>query len=314
MVITTLSVDDTLRETIELSNKAFPHAVLFTSLMNYHEKYVSWHWHPEVEFHWILRGTVEISTSNRTYKLEAGDGAFINSNVLHTLRPATGELPTSLTQLFDVRLISGGPGSLIWQKYVRPVIENKNIEMVAFHPDKTNQRAILDLLRSSYDIAEKEDYGYEIQVRNSLSSAWLFMCKELEENLTVSRISRKHDEERIKSMLLYIRENYTRKIELEEIAAAANISTRECLRCFRSSLDTTPFTYLLDYRIHAASRLLRETDKSVTEIAYETGFSTVSYFSKKFRSIMSCTPLEYRKEADSAQKALTALPTAPQTG
>lgn len=296
MVITTLSVDETLRETIKLSNEAFPHAVFFTSLMNYHEKYVSWHWHPEVEFQWILRGTVEISTSNCTYRLKSGEGAFINSNVLHTLRPVAGDLPTALTQVFDMRLISGAPSNLIWQKYVRPVIENKNIEMVAFHPDNSDQRAILDLLRSSYDIAEKEDYGYEIKVRNALSSAWLVMCKELEKDLSVSRISRKHDEERIKSMLLYIQQNYSQKIELEEIAAAANISKRECLRCFRNSLDTTPFTYLLDYRIHAAARLLRETEESVTEIAYETGFSTVSYFSKIFKNTMGCTPLEYRKK------------------
>lgn len=307
MVINTLSVDETLQETIELSNKAFPHALCFTNLMSYHEKYVSWHWHPEVEFQWILRGTVELSTSNCTYSLEAGDGAFVNSNVLHTLHPISGESPTALTQLFDVRLISGGPGSLIWQKYVRPIIENKNIEIVPFRPDKANQRTILDFLRSSYDMAEKEDYGYEIEVRNALSSVWLLMCKELEEDLSVSRISRKHDEERIKSMLLYIQKNYTQKIELDEIAAAAHISKRECLRCFRNSLDTTPFTYLLDYRIHAAAKLLRETDQSVTEIAYGTGFSSVSYFSKKFRSIMECTPLAYRKAAEHAKKTPAAL-------
>ena len=87
-------------------------------------------------------------------------------------------------------------------------------------------------------------------------------------------------EERIKKMMLYIRDHYSEKISLEEIAVSANISGRECLRCFRDMLNISPFGYLMDYRIRRAAGLLRETDRTVTDIAFTCGFFGTSYFGK----------------------------------
>ena len=102
-------------------------------------------------------------------------------------------------------------------------------------------------------------------------------------------------QERIQLMLAYIQQHFREKLTLEQIAAAAAVSERECLRCFRSCIQTTPFTYLTDYRIQVAERLLRTTNLSVTEIALETGFSDGAYFSKLFRQARSVSPTQFRK-------------------
>jgi len=96
--------------------------------------------------------------------------------------------------------------------------------------------------------------------------------------------------------MAYIQENYARKITLQEIADASAVSTRECLRCYRASIQQSPMEYLVEYRIQVAAKLLETTDLSVTEIAMRTGWGSNSYFTKMFHQIRGKTPNLYRKD------------------
>jgi AraC-type DNA-binding domain-containing proteins len=65
--------------------------------------------------------------------------------------------------------------------------------------------------------------------------------------------------------------------------------------CFRQELGTTPVEYLNRYRVLQARRLLVESDKSITNIALEVGFSSSSYFSRVFRKEVGLSPEAYRR-------------------
>lgn len=294
MVIDRLCLDENLQEKLPLARRVFPHIFYYVNPAEYHEKYVAWHWHPELEFSWILQGTIEISTPNHTCRLSAGEGIFINSNVLHTIRPVSDDVSTALTQVFDSQLIAGAHGSVFEQNYIFPITENKEIEMVVFRPDKPEHRQILDLIHKSYEIAENQPFGYEFMIRNAFSEVWLLLCSELKQKSIPHRMNSNQDEERIKKMLLFIESNYMQKISLQEISESANISKRECLRCFERSLNMTPFTWLMEYRVRMAARMMRETDHPITTIAYDTGFCSTSYFGKVFKQIIGQTPSQYR--------------------
>ena len=83
---------------------------------------------------------------------------------------------------------------------------------------------------------------------------------------------------------------------MRSIAAAASLSDSECLRCFRTSIGSTPIQYLKHYRLQQATSLLISTDKKITDIALSCGFQDVSYFTKSFREHLGTTPTQYRKE------------------
>ena len=238
---------------------------------------------------------MRVDTSNHSFALYAGEGAFINSNMLHYKEPLPGIAPMSLNQLFDVQLLAGGHKNVFEQKYITPVIECRELEALVFRPSEARQRKILELLRHSYDAAEQGEYGYEFTVRNDLSSMWCLLCQEAASVIQAKKVVRSLGEERVKKMMLYIRDHYSEKISLEQIAAAASISERECLRCFHDMLNTSPFGYLMDYRVRRAADLLRETDRTVTDIAYACGFFGTSYFGKVFKKSMNCTPGQYRE-------------------
>ena len=98
-----------------------------------------------------------------------------------------------------------------------------------------------------------------------------------------------------RSKMEYIENNFSRKVMLEDIAAAAGISTRECTRCFSKLIGQSPVDYLNHYRIRQAAGMLIESDMSIGTIAETCGFVSDSYFGKMFKESMGCTPRDYRK-------------------
>ena len=102
----------------------------------------------------------------------------------------------------------------------------------------------------------------------------------------------------LKEMISYIQQHYQEKISLEDIATSGAVGKTMCTKLFTTYVNRTPFEFLKDYRIEQSVSLLKETDLSITDISYETGFSSPSYFGECFRASLGCSPLEYRKNVD----------------
>lgn len=96
-------------------------------------------------------------------------------------------------------------------------------------------------------------------------------------------------------MLQYIQAAYAEPLTLAEIAKAADLSERECLRCFHRMIGDSPVQYLLKYRLMQSAELLRtQPAAGIAEISAACGFDSPSYFSRQFRRFYQCTPREYR--------------------
>ena len=100
---------------------------------------------------------------------------------------------------------------------------------------------------------------------------------------------------RMQKMVHYIHQKYQRQIKVDDIASSANISVSESLRCFHSSMQTTPIHYLNQYRLECAKRLLLSTSDTVSNIAMNTGFENPSYFCRAFKKKYGESPNKYRK-------------------
>ncbi|MGD2036090.1 MAG: GyrI-like domain-containing protein [Bacteroidales bacterium] len=95
----------------------------------------------------------------------------------------------------------------------------------------------------------------------------------------------------------YIESNLDTPMTLEELAAVANFSKFHFSRIFHSIAGETPFQFILRLRIEkAATLILTERKKSITEIAYKCGFSDVSVFSRNFKHCFNIPASQYRKE------------------
>jgi len=97
----------------------------------------------------------------------------------------------------------------------------------------------------------------------------------------------------LQTAIAFIRREYADKIQLSDIAAAANCSTSYLSRIFRRYMGKSPYGYLQEYRLFVAERLLRN-GSSVTEAAFASGFSDSSVFIRCFKRSFGLTPLQYR--------------------
>ncbi|RZP71765.1 AraC family transcriptional regulator [Vibrio vulnificus] len=89
--------------------------------------------------------------------------------------------------------------------------------------------------------------------------------------------------------------NYAQSVHLSEIAKITNLSENGFCRAFKKATGKTFLHYLSDKRIHEAARLLIETEHSITQIAFEVGFSNISSFNRYFKKVKGVSPTEFRK-------------------
>lgn len=100
----------------------------------------------------------------------------------------------------------------------------------------------------------------------------------------------------VEKAIKYIKENLTSTLKLETIAAYVGFSPIHFHNCFKSATGKTLHEYVEELRITKATNLLLTTNQTLTEIAYQCGFSSQSYFSYAFKRRMKMTPREYTKE------------------
>jgi AraC-like DNA-binding protein len=93
----------------------------------------------------------------------------------------------------------------------------------------------------------------------------------------------------------YISKNYSTGILLDDIARAAYASKYHFSRVFKRITGSSPYFFLMNYRINISKEKLKFTSKNITEIAVESGFDSPSNFIKTFRSIEGVTPHNYRR-------------------
>ncbi|SMO50558.1 AraC family transcriptional regulator [Fodinibius sediminis] len=107
--------------------------------------------------------------------------------------------------------------------------------------------------------------------------------------------SHQSDFKKINKIYEYIFVNFQQDITLEEVADLVNITPGALCRYFKNKTGKTLFSFLKEVRIGYACKLLNVTNKTVTEICYESGYNTLAHFNTQFKEIKGTTPGRYRK-------------------
>ena len=98
----------------------------------------------------------------------------------------------------------------------------------------------------------------------------------------------------IDSIIVEIQKDPFAEYDLTDMAARANIAPANFSRTFRDRTGKPPFEYINHLRIQRACILLKRTDRSILDIAYDVGYNNLSFFNRYFRKVMHMSPREYR--------------------
>lgn len=261
-----------------------------------HILYVPMHWHPEVEFHYQLQGSVRIQVELTEYVLHPGEVLWINAKQLHDCHPVESETAVSHTIIFHPAFIYGTESNILFRKYVKPLLGNPATPALYIRPEDPEQQILLDILYKCGILHQEQPETWELQILSHLSTTWGLLWKMSQRpGFTIApakKISR--DRKTLDTFLTYIHSHYTGKISLKDLADAVSVSPGECERLCKRLLHQTPMNYLMTYRIEQSIPLLVNTSYTITEIALQVGFSGASYYTEIFHRIMGITPSDYR--------------------
>lgn len=258
-------------------------------LSNYPNFAADSHWHDDLEFIYVLSGSMDYNVNGEISHLEAGQGIIVNARQIHYgFSTAHNECEFYCILLHPMLLCTS---QHIDRDFVSPVLSDSSLPYVFLDSDTQWQREILSDIESMYLCKERPNAPLYIQ--NAFYHIWILLT----ENALKVRRMKKQDRNLsvLKDMLSFIQKNYAGKVTLDDIAAAGNVSKSTCLAIFKKYLQDTPTNYLIGYRLKRAIKVLKDSDLSITEIALDVGFGGVSYFAETFRKNYGYSPSEYRK-------------------
>ena len=253
------------------------------------------HFHSEYEIIYIKESSGTRFVGNNIAKYKAGDILLIGSNLPHFLK--SDEIYHSGNN--DLRV----KGTIIQfeKEFMYYAINHYPQFIMIKNLFQESQRGIY-FERGQF--LKLQDLLEKIPLENGLNQLMLFLkiLKQMSETENRKTISTTdfinetiYDTARIDKVISFLNKNYTRTINLDEIASFAAMNTSAFCRYFKSKTGKSFKNYILDMRIGFACKLLLMEDISISQLSSKCGFETISHFNKTFKKNTGYVPSQYRK-------------------
>lgn len=246
-----------------------------------------WHIHRECEMYLCLTGKVIFYIRNNLYELSEGDIFFVNEYVPHK----------TFTYKNTVRfLIQFSTDSSLDEKnsILRHFSDFSGHNGIVFKSDTPVNKTLRQCLNEIIDENTHREKAYVQHIKAAVQKLIAILYRndvlyEPEIFLQSKQLIR------ILPAIEYINSHYSERLSLSMVSDVLNIDNAHFCRIFKKAMNTTFIKYLNFVRICKAEKLLLDTDKSISEISEEIGFSSLSYFTETFKAIKFCSPGFYRK-------------------
>lgn len=285
------------KRTKSLLQTNYPLSVLDIDFTESDPFVIHWHWHEDIELIYIVKGQAYVTCEEEQILAVQGDIVFINQAVRHFITPTNPEGCIFRSIIVHPSFIFGFGQLEMEKKYITPVLHDTTLKYLHITPDNSSYEAFRSPIVEIINQNAEKPIGFELISKASILCIWKELFSFVTQNTPVStKKIAAQDEQRVKLAILYIQEHYMESITLDDIADSILVSKSECCRCFKRTLNITPFEYLMKYRIlESTKKMHQKTIESISEIASSVGFNNTSYYNKIFKKYMNCTPTEYRR-------------------
>ncbi|NVK83208.1 MAG: helix-turn-helix transcriptional regulator [Cytophagia bacterium] len=250
------------------------------------------HQHPELQLVWIVKGEGTLIYGDYLGEFRPGEIYLIGSNVPHVFRSkAEYYLPETPGVL--AKAIFFKPELILKGQQVFPELADLTNFLTeadkGLKIDPTNGQSITGLLEDIFRASALSRLGKILTLIDEVQKA---------QYLTLSQWPQKSIKEnqgrRLDDVFKFTLENYQRPIQLEEVAEVVHMNKAAFCRYFKQHTRKTYLNFLNEIRLQKASELLKTSELSVAQIAYEVGFNNLSNFNRTFKLVTNSTPTEYR--------------------
>ena len=276
----------------------------------------------------VETGRIEFSMNGEQFTLGPGDVLLIPAQTPYERRSADGTDYTFVSTHFLTR---SPIRTLTDEEFAEKAEKIHDYRMLRFIDDHA-QREGIDTLRDTLffsrtvnlgeDAARafailrrirKEDLNREnfyssVAARTSLTELLLLISAGV-----ISQIPKRDGNEQkipanLARALIFIAKHYKERITVADLAAQLNVTEQHVIRLFRENVGTTPIRYINKVRVFHAIEMLRNTDLTIKQIAYELGYDDPNYFCRVFKKEEKMTPLETRRRIANFERDHIASP------
>ena len=239
---------------------SFYHNINFSFAKNIHRSF---------EYIFVKKGQLDLMLGNKTYTIAENQGALILPYEIHSFN--TNDYSDSYICVFSPEYI----------KTFQNMIQGKCLKTPIFNVSPIVQ-----------DLTFQTLFNKNNDILSIKSSLYMISSEVLKQTELIE--SGKTDQILIHKVLSYIQNNFTKNISLKEISSNLGYSYNYLSKYLNETLELSYVDFINENRISYALYLLKNTDSSITDIAYSCGYSNVRSFNRNFIKIAKITPTEYR--------------------
>ncbi|MFP4697291.1 MAG: AraC family transcriptional regulator [Eubacteriales bacterium] len=259
-------------------------------------KHRLYHWHNDIEILLVVDGSVILKTWNKKYRLSKNDIFILNSNEVHSLF-RTNEDNIILVIQFNPKFCN-----TYFPQLQRIYFKNQHIKKDRILCWSELRKYMVKIVKESH----RKEKCYKLKLMSTLN---LMICNLIEkldyEEKDENELSTQQKNiERLNNIILYIKENYMKKIYLKDIAEEVNLDMYYLSHFIKEHLGISFQEYLNKVRLEKAVELLMTTDLNNLDICLESGFSDYRYLNKMFLKEFGCTPSEYKEKNKKPERGL----------
>ena len=267
----------------------------------YNNQYRSYapHKHEALEICIPIENDYKYVVGSKSYTLSTGDIFFVPPGILHEIECENEGC--RFIYLFEVDFLSG----LCDFSYLREFFKEVRLVNASTYPNQYAQiySAFMGINDQYFMyenmVLEMPIYSRLLTIFSLLVSASpQFSPIPLEDSKTRDKYAK------FKSLINHINSHYMDEISLEWAADYVGFSKFHFARLFKEYTDVTFYDFLMHRRMQAAKLLLSDTDMTITEIAFQTGFNNLTSFTRSFKKSIGQTPSEYRQTRAASRQTL----------
>lgn len=257
-----------------------------------------WHYHPEYEIIYVEKSYGIRFMGNHIGNFTDGDLVFISSNLPHVWKNDQEFYKGNKELMVDVYVIHFNKDSLKEGFFDLPEFTQiKKLFSLGeqgflLRPGKEQQK-IAALIKQTVTSTGPARIVSFIQTLDALANAKSYDLLSTPGYTTTFNLA---DAERINIVMNYVMEQYSEEINIKKVARLINLTEASFCRYFKYKTHKTFSQFLNEIRIMNSCKLLVNSNMTITQICYNTGYNNISHFNRQFKSITGLTANQYKKK------------------
>ncbi|AWW29594.1 AraC family transcriptional regulator [Echinicola strongylocentroti] len=250
-----------------------------------------WHFHPQYELTYMVQSTGIRYVGDSMYPFYRGDLVLVGKNVPHSWKTVggNGKCVKCIIIQWDESLL----------KYWLDLPEFSNIRKLLMNSSygiAFDHQTSIAMEAEFIDLVNKRPFDRLLSFLRILNTLANDSSTSLLAGPGFGKALSNKESQRVNQINSYIKDNILEEIRLNEIADRLALSKEAFCRFFKKTFDKTFTHYVNEYKITLASQMLIETELSVSEVGYRSGFNNLSFFHRQFNLYKQMSPQNYRKQ------------------